>query len=152
MTIGVVSAQRQAGELLADAGLQAGVVAARIGTEFVDGPEAPIERLIVGEWREASRANSLVSVQLHLIWLMHAVGATVIDAQRAAGTNFALDAKAPLQEVGRLQRAAGKGIQVHCQRTGWRARRYPDAGRAAGSKPSLKVLIRLCGRIDCAVG
>ena len=40
MAEGVVGAQRQAGELLGRAGLQAGVVAARAGAEFVDAAEA----------------------------------------------------------------------------------------------------------------
>ena len=84
MAVGVVAAQRQAGKLLGYAGLQAGIVAARTGAEFIHAAEALIERLLIGEGREAAIAHRLISVQLDLVWLLHGARADIIDAQRAA--------------------------------------------------------------------
>ena len=141
MAEGVVSAQRQAGELLGHAGLQPGVVAARAGAEFVHAAEALVERLIVGKGREASSAHRLIAVQLHLVRLMHGARADVIDAQRAARPKLALDAEAPLQKVGRLQRAAGEGVEVDRERSGRRWTRKAD----------LEGLVGLRGRVDGAI-
>src|ERR1700685_2636407 len=84
MAVGVVSAQRQAGKLLGYAGLQAGIVAACTGAEFIHAAAALIERLLIGKRREASIADGLISVQLNLVWLMHSARAHIIDAQRTA--------------------------------------------------------------------
>jgi len=84
MAVRIVSAQSQAAELLRHAALQAGVVTARVGAEFVHAAEALIERLVVGKGREASVAHRLIAIQLDLIWLMHGARADVINAQRGA--------------------------------------------------------------------
>ena len=98
MAVGVVCTQHQTAELLGCAGLQPGVVTARIRTKFIYVAKALIERLAIGKGREASVAHRLVSVQLHLVRLMHGARAHVIQAQRAARSQFALDAETPLQE------------------------------------------------------
>ena len=84
MAVGVVSAQRQAGKLLGYAGLQAGIVAARTGAEFIHAAEALIERLLIGKRCEASIAHCLISIQLYLVWLVHGTRANIINAQRTA--------------------------------------------------------------------
>src|ERR1035441_8416525 len=112
----IVGAHSQAGKLLRRAGLQARVVAACAGAELIDVAKTRIERLIVGERREATVAYSLVAIQLDLVRLLHGARPNVIDPQRAACTEFALQPKAPLKEVRRLQRAAGKHVEIDGKR------------------------------------
>src|ERR1019366_527618 len=80
MAVSVIAAQGQPAKLLACAGLQAAVVATRAGAEFVNVAEAPIERLVVGEGREAAIADRLIAVQLHLIGFMDGARADIINA------------------------------------------------------------------------
>ena len=56
-----------------------------------------------------------------------------------------------MQKVWRLQRAAGKGVQVDRQGTGRSTRRQPDTRSATRTKDSLEGLVGLGGRIDCTV-
>ena len=95
MAEGVVAAQSQAGELFGRAGLQARVVAAGAGAEFVDVAKARIERLIVSERCEAAIANRLVAVQLDLVRLLNSARPNVVDAERAARAEFALEPQTP---------------------------------------------------------
>src|SRR5271156_51803 len=67
MTIGVISAQRQTAQLLGGAGLQAGIVAARIGAEFIYVAKACIERLVIRKGSKAAITHRLVPVELHLV-------------------------------------------------------------------------------------
>jgi hypothetical protein len=172
MAEGVVAAQGETGELLGGAGLQAGVVAARAGAEFVDAAEARVERVVVGEGREASGADVLIAVQLDLIRLVHGAGADVIDAHGAARAQLAFDSEAPFEEVGRLEGAGGEGVEVDRERAErWehrrecalkgtlvglrpsRRRRCPDSGRDANAA-DLSVDAadedRRVGRVGCA--
>ena len=108
----VVGAQREAVELLGDAGLQAGVVAAGVGAELVDAAESLVERLLVGIRRKASRADRLVAVEADLKRLMKAARAHIIDAHCAVRAQLLLDAEVVLVVVRRLERAGGEGVEA----------------------------------------
>jgi hypothetical protein len=61
MAIGVVSLQREPAYLFGCAGLQAGIVAARIRAEFVDPAESLVGRLVVCKGSQAAVTDGLAN-------------------------------------------------------------------------------------------
>ncbi len=79
----VVCVEGERADLLGEAGLQAGVVAAGVGAELVDIAEALVEGLRVGIGREASVADGLIAVQANLKRLVEPARADIADADSA---------------------------------------------------------------------
>ena len=115
-------------------------MAARAGAELVDAAEARVERLVVGEGREAAVADGLVAVELNLIRLLHGAGADVVDAQRAARAQLVLDAQTPSRKYGVFSVPLGKVLRL--TRVAWRI----------GAEGGLEGLVRLSGRVYGAAG
>src|SRR5208337_1341088 len=142
--------QGQAAPLLRVDGLQSAVHAVRAGLELGDISKSLIERLQVGEWRKATIADVLVTVQLFLVGLVQTVRAHEVGAQVAARADLLLDAEIVLIVMRGLERSRREGVQAYGQRTGWGARLDARAGRAAGAKSCLKQLIGADCRINRA--
>ena len=125
-------------------------MAARSGAKLVDVGESLVERLVKSKWRKATIAHRLIAVQLHLIRFLDGTCADVIHVQRSPRSQLALHAEAPLQEIRRLQRAAGKGVHVHSQGADGRTGMDSCTGQASRLKDSLKSSVGCDSRIDRA--
>ena len=83
MTECVVCIEGESVELLSETGLQAVVIAAGVGAEFVDIAEALVEGLRVGIGLETSGADGLIAVEANLKRLVEAASADIADANGA---------------------------------------------------------------------
>src|SRR5580704_6732797 len=92
----VVAAQSQSAPLLGIDGLQTGIAAVGIRAELVHIAETLVERLLIRKGREASIADCLIAVELHLERLMQSAGSNEIGAQIAACPDLLFDAKVVL--------------------------------------------------------
>ena len=81
MTERVVAVQRESAPLLRIGDLKSGITAVGVGAKLIDIPESLIEWLLVRKRREASIADRLIPIELHLERLMEPSRTDEIDAQ-----------------------------------------------------------------------
>src|ERR1700739_2254751 len=149
MTERVVAAQRESAPLLRISALKTCITAIGVRAELIHIPKALIERLLVWKPREASIADSLIPIELHLERLMEPSRTNEINPQIPTQTDLLLNAEVVLVVIRCFECSTRERVQADCQRTGRRARLNSSTGSAAGTKDRLERMVRICRRVDC---
>src|ERR1039458_1200431 len=97
--------------------LQPVVMAARSRGELRHRAESGIARLGIRKRRKAPWANSLVTVHLRHVRLVHRARANVLRVDACCRSELMLQPKTPLQEIGRVKRSAGDRRDGHGRKT-----------------------------------
>src|ERR1700723_4713151 len=83
---------------------------------------------------------------------MDCASANIIDTQSPSRTKLSFYSKAPFQEVGCLERAGRKGVEVDGEWAGWSSGRDSSARISIALEECLKGLIGLNGCVHGASG